>query len=120
MHQALQKTFKNDADVVFLYAQTVFEGYARNSFEAGLKDLKRLGIVSPYAFDPGVPAKRKPSSIMSGYLIRGTPWTIVIDTDGVVRYSSLTEPTEVVQKAIEAARERLLERPAPLGGSEGG
>lgn len=105
MHQKLQQAYANDAEVVFIYAQTVFEGYQRNSYEAGLDDLKKLGITAPYAYDPGHPPTQKRSSIMAGYLTGGTPWTIVIDAEGVVRHSAFTpKDPATLQRVIDTGK----------------
>jgi hypothetical protein len=104
VHQQLEEAYKGDDDVVFIYAQTVFEGFERNSFELGLKDLDKLGIKSPYAFDPGDPKTGKRSSIMTGYLTGGTPWTIVIDAKGIVRYSAFTGERAAIGRVIDAGK----------------
>ena len=83
--QAVQKTFKEDDGVAVLAVQTVFEGFGTNTPEAAKK------IVKKYQLD-GIPvgqsgAKGEPSKIMRAYKTRGTPWTVIIGPDGVVRYN---------------------------------
>lgn len=109
MHQSLEKTYKGDAEVVFIYAQTVFEGYQRNGFEAGLKDLRKRGITAPYAFDPGDPKTGKRPSIMAGYITGGTPWTIVIDAAGIVRFWGFTRDAKSIRAVIDAGKAKKKE-----------
>ena len=77
--------YGDDADVAFLAVQTVFEGYGANSFEKGKGVMKKYGLEIPMGQD-GAPGKRP--GIMRDYRTRGTPWTIVIGPDGIVRYSA--------------------------------
>ena len=98
---------------MFIYAQTVFEGFARNSYEAGLRDLETFRVRGVYAFDPGDPSGKRRSSLMQGYLTRGTPWSIVIDGEGIVRVSEFTARADSMRKAIDQALARLPAKDAP-------
>lgn len=79
----LEKKFAGDEDVRFAAVQTVFEGYGTNTAEAAKKivaryDLKRIPVA--HSGD-----EKHPSFVMRDYRSRGTPWTVVIGKDGVVR-----------------------------------
>lgn len=76
-------------DVVLLEVQTVFEGTAENTPERGPKEVAKYGIRSPVGFDARVDGAAK-SLIMERYGTDGTPWTIVIDRKGVVRFNAFT------------------------------
>ncbi|MFQ5505862.1 MAG: hypothetical protein ACE5F1_13860, partial [Planctomycetota bacterium] len=56
----------------------------------------RLGI--PFGHDDG---QGKGSRIMRAYRTGGTPWTIVIDKDGVVRYSDFTIEVQKAEKLLD-------------------
>ena len=47
----------------------------------------------------GSPQKR--SAIMSGFKTRGTPWTIIIGKDGIVKYNSFHIKPEAAIKLID-------------------
>ena len=87
--------YEGDDSVAFLTVQTVFEGYAANSFERGKKVLEKFKLDIPMGQD-GAPGVR--SGIMRDYRTRGTPWTIIIGPDGIIRYSTFHITPE---KAIE-------------------
>ena len=81
----LVKEFEGDKDVVFLTIQTTFEGYATNTFKGG------QAIVSNYKLKIPVGQsgdENTRSTIMKRYQTRGTPWTIIIDKEGTLRYSN--------------------------------
>jgi peroxiredoxin len=78
----VSETFKGDDRVVFLAVQTVFEGFSSNTKEKMRPIQKRYGLSVPFGHDDG--EKRSGSVIMERYRTRGTPWTIIIDTDGTV------------------------------------
>ena len=71
-------------DVAVLAVQTVFEGFSTNTPEAARRTGEEFGLAIPVGHE-GTPSNR--STIMRGYRTRGTPWTIIIDRKGTVRYS---------------------------------
>ncbi|MCH7700785.1 MAG: TlpA family protein disulfide reductase [Planctomycetes bacterium] len=71
-------------DVAVLAVQTVFEGFSTNTAEAARRTGEEFELAIPVGHE-GTPSNR--SSIMRGYRTRGTPWTIIIDRKGMVRYS---------------------------------
>ena len=77
--------YKEDDAVVFLAVQTVFEGFEANTFERGKRVMEKFGLEIPMGQD-GEAGKR--SRILRDYRMRGTPWAIVIGSDGVIRYST--------------------------------
>lgn len=77
--------YKEDDSVAFLTVQTVFEGYHANTLEKGKQVLKKFNLTIPMGQD-GVTGTR--SKLMGDYRTGGTPWTIIIDPDGSIRYST--------------------------------
>lgn len=79
----LEKKYRGDEDVRFAAIQTVFEGYGTNTAEAAKKIVARYGLGRIPVGHSG--DKDHPSFVMRDYRSRGTPWTVVIGKDGVVR-----------------------------------
>jgi hypothetical protein len=102
VHQTLEKTFKGKDDVVFVYLQIPWNGFARNSFEAGLKDVASFKLDSLYAYCPREDGAEHPS-FASEYYVDGTPWTLVIDRKGTVCYTDRTSKAGPVDVAIKKA-----------------
>jgi len=81
----VQEHFAEDEDVVFVAIQTVFEGFDQNTVQAAEQVVKKFGLTIPVGHDPGQDGKR--SDIMKNYRTGGTPWVVIIDKQGVVRYN---------------------------------
>jgi hypothetical protein len=64
--------------------QTVFEGFAENTFAALQATQHRYGLGVPFAHDAGGGSEVAPSTILMQYRTGGTPWFILIDPDGRV------------------------------------
>jgi len=76
--------YQNDDEVVFVAIQTVFEGFGSNTPNKVPAMAKRYDFSFPMGHSG---TKKKESALMKGYRTRGTPWTIIIDKDGMVRYN---------------------------------
>jgi peroxiredoxin len=83
--KAIRQHFQGRDDVAVVAIQTVFEGFGTNTAERALEDVKRYGLDIPVGHDPG-PGGRG-SVIMRRYRSGGTPWIILIDPNGVVRFN---------------------------------
>ena len=83
--QHLSKHYKDDKDVAFVAVQTVFEGFHTNTVEAAKKIIKDYNLTMPVGHS-GLDNKR--SQLMINYKTGGTPWTIIIDKQGVVRFNN--------------------------------
>ena len=77
------KHYAENDDVAFVTMQTVFEGFKVNTYERALRELKKYELTIPFAMS-GTPEKR--SEIMKAYNTGGTPWTVIVDPEGVVRF----------------------------------
>lgn len=92
-------------DVLLLHVQTVFEGTAENTPERGPKEVAKYGIKAPVGFDARVDGARE-SLIMERFLTDGTPWTIVIDRKGVVRFNGLTPDSKTLVALVQELRRK--------------
>lgn len=90
--------YKDDQDVAFVSIQTVFEGYGTNTPAKVPTMAKRYGFSFPMA-QSGKAGKRSP--IMKSYRTGGTPWTIIIDKKGIVRYNDFHITQDKANKLIE-------------------
>ena len=113
----VEKQFHNNDEVVFIAVQTVFEGFGRNTAEAGAEDVKKFALDIPYGYDAGLDGRH--STIMRRYRSGGTPWTVIIDPEGIVQFNGF----RIQAKEATALIDRLLEQAAsisPGAGSTGG
>jgi len=106
VHRKLEERFADAEDVVLFHLQTVFEGHASNTVERGPKEARKHGITVPVGYDAhvdGIPL----STFMLRYGTGGTPWSVVIDKFGIVRFSDFTpEDPAILAQLIERLRSR--------------
>ncbi len=97
--KALTQNYAKTDDVAFVSIQTVFEGHGSNPPSRVAEMAKRYGLKIPMGHS-GTSDKR--SVLMSKYRTGGTPWTIIIDKKGVVRFNdfhiSQKNATELIEK----------------------
>ncbi|MCH7871991.1 MAG: TlpA family protein disulfide reductase [Planctomycetes bacterium] len=104
--------FADNDDVAFVAIQTVFEGFASNTFDHAKQVARKYELKIPV----GQSGKRgKRSHVMVRYRTGGTPWVIIIDRDGMVRYNDFHIGVDRADKLIRAA----LKTP-PAKGKESG
>lgn len=82
---ALSQHYKDDPNVAFVGIQTTFEGHNYNTFS------KIPGLIERFHLQ-GIPmgqsgSRWQGSSVMKNYRTGGTPWTIIIDKQGRVRFN---------------------------------
>jgi thiol-disulfide isomerase/thioredoxin len=82
--QALSEHYSDDDDVAFVAIQTVFEGFSSNTPKRAWENAKKYKLDFPVGHSG---SRDEYSRIMRRYRTGGTPWTIIIDRDGVVRYN---------------------------------
>jgi len=82
--QTLIDHYRDNNQVAFIAVQTVFEGFGTNSASAAKRtaDQYRLSIPIGHSGKRG-----EPSTVMRRYRTGGTPWTVIIDRAGIVRYN---------------------------------
>ncbi|MEE9392021.1 MAG: hypothetical protein V3W41_05915 [Planctomycetota bacterium] len=105
--------FAANDDVVILAIQTVFEGHRVNSFDKLEMLAKRFGLKIPFGHDPGKDGKR--SHILDRYQTGGTPWNIVIDGSGRVKFNGFVRSAKPVVEAIEKSLEKKKDGQLLLG-----
>lgn len=72
--------------VGFAVIQTVFEGARENTFERLRTNQLEYGLPLPFGHDVPLPGEAYPT-FMADYGTGGTPWFVVIDTQGQVVFS---------------------------------
>ena len=98
--QKVMSRFKDNDDVAFVAIQTVFEGFASNTFDHAKQAARKYKLKIPV----GQSGERgKPSHVMARYRSGGTPWIIIIGRDGMVRYNDFHVSVDQADKLIRAA-----------------
>lgn len=81
---SMREQFSADPKVAFVAIQTVFEGFEVNTAERAQETAQKYQLTEPVGHDAGPNGHL--SLVMQRYHTGGTPWTIVIDDTGTVRY----------------------------------
>jgi thiol-disulfide isomerase/thioredoxin len=114
---AMKKLIKEFPEVNFISVQTIFEGFNTNTKERALADVKTFGLNIPVGHDGTL---RSPSPLMRRYRSGGTPWTVIIDKKGVVRFNGfrvqVKQGEELLNMLINEPMYELL--PKERGGQE--
>lgn len=93
----LIKHYEGNPDVAFIAVQTVFEGFGTNTPDAARDTAQRYGLTIPVGHSG---TRDEPSTVMQRYRTGGTPWTVIIGRDGVVRYNDFHIQPEAAVKLI--------------------
>ncbi|MCH7597241.1 MAG: TlpA family protein disulfide reductase [Planctomycetes bacterium] len=96
--QKMIERYKGQSAVAFVAVQTTFEGFSVNSAKVAETVGQQYGLKIPIGHT-GSDGKR--SGLMERYRTGGTPWIIVIDRDGVVRFNDFHLPLEEGAKLID-------------------
>ena len=110
--QKVMARFKDNDDVAFVAIQTVFEGFASNTFDHAKQVAQKYKLTIPVGQSG---EQGKPSQVMAHYRSGGTPWVVIIDREGVVRYNDFHVSVDQADKLIRAA----LKRSPAKGGKSG-
>ncbi|MFQ5499917.1 MAG: TlpA family protein disulfide reductase [Candidatus Zixiibacteriota bacterium] len=76
--------FGDDDRVAFVAVQTAFEGFHVNDFRGAVTTADRYDLTIPVGHTG---SQKQPSQLMKRYRTGGTPWTIIIDAEGMVQYN---------------------------------
>lgn len=93
--------YEGDDKVAFVAIQTVFEGFSANPPSKVSEMAKRYGFSFPMGHSG---SKGKRSVLMRNYRTGGTPWTIIIDQEGLVRYNDYHIKPEQAVKLIDSLK----------------
>ena len=96
--KALSEEFGDREGIRFAAVQTVFEGFGTNTEEAARRIVKKYGLQKMPVGHSG--ARGKDSRVMRDFQTRGTPWTVVIGKDGVVRFEGFHLRVEEGKKLL--------------------
>lgn len=99
--QELTKRFKGQDDVAFIAVQTTFEGFEVNSPDKALETVRKYALDVPVGHSGRANA---PSTLMRDYRGGGTPWTVIIDRQGVVRFNDFHITPDEAQRLINQLR----------------
>jgi len=93
--QKIIERFGDDPKVGIVAIQTTFEGFGTNTFDRAKEVAKRYGLKIPV----GQSGSAGVSSVfMRNYRTGGTPWTVIVGPDGVVRYNDFhIEASEAIR-----------------------
>ncbi len=109
--QKLIKHYEQDQEVAFIAVQTTFEGFAVNTAKAAWKCAQQYGLKIPVGHSG---TDGKPSQLMRRYRNGGTPWTVIIDRKGTVRFNDFhIQPQRAIQLIEELKQEKPTSRRAP-------
>ena len=99
----LIKDYQSADDVSFVAVQTVFEGFSTNTAQRAWDTAREYGLDIPVGHD-GSDGRR--STIMRRYRTGGTPWVIIIDKKGIVRFNDFHVPADRAHVIIDRLRDR--------------
>ena len=91
--------------------QTVFEGFGVNTVQAGRKMVQEFGLDIPVGHDGG---NGKRSILMRRYRTGGTPWAIIIDKQGTVRFNGFHIAPDAAAELIDKLRDESPIASAPI------
>ncbi len=79
--------FESNNAVTFLAVQTVFEGHRFNTPDKLRRNQLKYDVNIPMAHAPGDKGTPEIPPIMRNYRSGGTPWTVIINQEGIVVYN---------------------------------
>ena len=101
--------FKDAEDVAFVAVQTVFEGFSTNTRDRAWETARKYKLTIPVGHS-GTDNRR--SVLMQRYRNGGTPWVVIIDKQGIVRYNAFRITPDRAQKMIDELRRKADSRPS--------
>lgn len=99
--QKVMAQYEGADDVAFVAIQTTFEGFHVNDMEGARKMAERYGLTIPVGHSG---SRRVPSGFMRRYRTGGTPWVVLLDREGVVRYNDFHIGPEQAAEWIDRLR----------------
>lgn len=78
--------------------QTAFEGFGSNDLDGAKKIVKRYELTIPVGHSGSADER---SVFMQRYRTGGTPWTIIIDREGIVRFNDFHIDADSANRLID-------------------
>ncbi|MFT7623784.1 MAG: peroxiredoxin [Myxococcota bacterium] len=100
--KTVSETFRNDDQVAFIAIQTVFEGFGTNTAKRAKETADSFGLTCPVGHD-GSEETGKPG-VMGRYRSGGTPWTVIVDKTGLVRFNGFAIKPRLAINLIHTLR----------------
>jgi len=82
--QRLIRHYEGVDDVVFVAIQTTFDNFDLNTSKAAWATAEKFGLQIPVGHSGSFGS---PTTFVRRYNSAGTPWTVIIDRDGVIRFN---------------------------------
>ncbi len=99
--QKIQEHFQNDPEVAIVAIQTTFEGFMVNTFGGAKLVAARYGLKMPIGQSG---SKEAPSVMMRNYRTGGTPWVVIIDKKGIVRFNNFNIDANAAIEGMETLK----------------
>ena len=107
--------YKDADDVAFVAVQTVFEGFSTNTADRAWETARGYKLTVPVGHS-GTDNRR--SVLMQRYRTGGTPWVVIIDKQGVVRFNDFRITPDRAQKIIDELRQKASSSSPKLNNQE--
>lgn len=95
-----------DPRIAFVAVQTVFEGFEKNTLDAALATVDKFKLDVPVGHTVSSVPHAVPK-LMASYRTGGTPWTVVIGPDRVIRiegfHPEADRTAEIIERLLIAA-----------------
>ncbi len=101
--------FKDADGVAFVAVQTTFEGFSTNTADRAWETAREYKLTIPVGHS-GTDDRR--SVLMWRYRTGGTPWVVIIDKQGIVRYDAFRITPDRAEKLIDELRQKVNTRPS--------
>jgi len=108
--QKIIERFGDDPKVGIVAIQTVFEGFGTNTFDRAKEVAQRYGLKIPVGQSGNAGA---PSALMRSYRTGGTPWTVIVGPDGIVRFNDFHIEADVNFTPISLGSIMMVGRHVP-------
>ena len=93
--QEIASHYEHDSQVAVVTIQTTFEGFGINSASVLKQIAEEYSLSIPVGHN-GWPGN--PSPLLYRYAARGTPWIVIIDKSGIIRFSNFhLEPAQSIE-----------------------
>ncbi len=92
------KHYEGDDRVAFIAVQTAFEGFASNGPDQARQTAERYGLTIPVGHSGSANER---STVMERYRTAGTPWTAIIDPEGIVQFNGFQITSDDAEKLID-------------------